>query len=52
MRETSENEYSSLDAIAIAEGIKKKYFSVKEITSIAVEKAKKNKSKNKCHRSK
>ena len=41
MRETSENEYSSLDAIAIAEGIKKKYFSVKEIISIAVEKAKK-----------
>ena len=40
MRETSVNEYSSLDAIAIAEGIRKRYFSVKEITLIAVEKAK------------
>ena len=41
MRESSVNEYSSLDAIAIAEGIRKKYFSVKEIMLIAVEKAKK-----------
>lgn len=39
MRETPENEYSSLDAIAVAEGIRKKYFSAKEVISIAVEKA-------------
>jgi Asp-tRNA(Asn)/Glu-tRNA(Gln) amidotransferase A subunit family amidase len=41
MRKTLEDEYSSLDAIAIATGIREKYFSVREITSIAVNKAKK-----------